>query len=133
MGSEGAPRPSPAESVVSRGLVRGKMHERLKVVDNGGSVSLGTGGAKAASSGASMTQLFGAVALKADPSVGGRIEQAQAPAETARPKSDVVARIAEARMKGYEGEACTECGNFTMVRNGTCLKCETCGSTNGCS
>ena len=34
----------------------------------------------------------------------------------------------QARMKGYEGEACGECGNFTMVRNGTCLKCDTCGS-----
>ena len=42
-------------------------------------------------------------------------------------------RAAEARMKGYEGEACVECGNFTMVRNGTCLKCDTCGGTSGCS
>ena len=40
---------------------------------------------------------------------------------------------AEARMKGYVGEACPECGNFTMVRNGTCLKCDTCGGTTGCS
>jgi len=42
-------------------------------------------------------------------------------------------RRLEARMKGYEGESCSECGNFTMVRNGTCLKCDTCGSTSGCS
>lgn len=42
------------------------------------------------------------------------------------------ARIA-ARMKGYEGDACGECGNFTLVRNGTCMKCDTCGSTSGCS
>jgi ribonucleoside-diphosphate reductase alpha chain len=42
-------------------------------------------------------------------------------------------RIREARMKGYEGDACGECGNFTLVRNGTCLKCNTCGSTSGCS
>jgi ribonucleoside-diphosphate reductase alpha chain len=41
--------------------------------------------------------------------------------------------VMEARMKGYEGDGCSECGNFTMVRNGTCLKCDTCGSTNGCS
>ena len=41
--------------------------------------------------------------------------------------------IAEARLKGYEGEGCRECGNFTLVRNGTCLKCNTCGSTSGCS
>ena len=40
---------------------------------------------------------------------------------------------AEARAKGYEGEACGECGNFTLVRNGTCLKCDTCGGTTGCS
>ncbi len=38
-----------------------------------------------------------------------------------------------ARMKGYEGDPCGECGNFTLVRNGTCMKCDTCGSTSGCS
>ncbi len=41
--------------------------------------------------------------------------------------------IAEARIKGYEGENCSDCGNFTLVRNGTCLKCDTCGATSGCS
>jgi ribonucleoside-diphosphate reductase alpha chain len=38
-----------------------------------------------------------------------------------------------ARMKGYEGDACPTCGHFTLVRNGTCMKCETCGATTGCS
>ena len=38
-----------------------------------------------------------------------------------------------ARLKGYVGDACGSCGNFTLVRNGTCLKCDTCGSTSGCS
>ena len=42
-------------------------------------------------------------------------------------------RVAEARLKGYEGDSCPECGNFTLVRNGTCLKCDSCGSTTGCS
>ena len=42
-------------------------------------------------------------------------------------------RVKQARMQGYEGEACPECQNFTLVRNGTCLKCNTCGSTTGCS
>ncbi|MBI2609018.1 MAG: vitamin B12-dependent ribonucleotide reductase [Deltaproteobacteria bacterium] len=41
--------------------------------------------------------------------------------------------IAIAQMKGYEGDACNECGQFTMVRNGSCLKCNSCGSTSGCS
>ena len=44
-----------------------------------------------------------------------------------------LAQIRAARIKGYEGEACQECGNFTLVRNGTCMKCDTCGSTSGCS
>lgn len=39
----------------------------------------------------------------------------------------------QAKLQGYEGDSCGECGNFTMVRNGTCLKCVTCGSTSGCS
>jgi ribonucleoside-diphosphate reductase alpha chain len=42
-------------------------------------------------------------------------------------------RAAEAKMKGFEGDSCGACGNFTLVRNGTCMKCNTCGSTSGCS
>ncbi|MEW7006728.1 vitamin B12-dependent ribonucleotide reductase [Lentilitoribacter sp. EG35] len=42
-------------------------------------------------------------------------------------------RRVKAMMQGYTGDMCTECSNFTMVRNGTCLKCDTCGSTSGCS
>ena len=57
-------------------------------------------------------------------------EQEDADAPTARSQGEL---IVEARVKGYEGEACGECGNFTLVRNGTCLKCDTCGATTGCS
>ena len=60
--------------------------------------------------------------------IGGVAFAAPAPQPTRSPT-----RRAEARMKGYVGEACPECGNFTMVRNGTCLKCDTCGGTTGCS
>ena len=38
-----------------------------------------------------------------------------------------------ARIKGYEGDPCGECGNYTLVRSGTCMHCVTCGSTSGCS
>ena len=38
-----------------------------------------------------------------------------------------------AKTKGYEGDPCTECGHFTLVRGGTCLRCVSCGSTSGCS
>jgi ribonucleoside-diphosphate reductase alpha chain len=39
----------------------------------------------------------------------------------------------KARLQGYEGDPCAECGNYTLVRNGTCMKCNTCGGTSGCS
>ncbi len=42
-------------------------------------------------------------------------------------------KVREARLKGYEGDPCTNCGQFTLVRNGVCLKCNTCGETSGCS
>ncbi len=56
-------------------------------------------------------------------------------AETAvRPSSDPRARqVAEARLLGYEGDPCPSCGHMTLIRNGTCMKCDTCGSTTGCS
>ena len=40
---------------------------------------------------------------------------------------------AQARLQGDQGDPCGECGNYTLVRNGTCLKCNTCGGTSGCS
>lgn len=39
----------------------------------------------------------------------------------------------QSRVMGYTGDTCRECGNFTMVRNGVCLRCNTCGATTGCS
>jgi ribonucleoside-diphosphate reductase alpha chain len=38
-----------------------------------------------------------------------------------------------AKLKGYEGDPCPVCGHFTLVRSGTCMRCDTCGSTTGCS
>ncbi|MBC8339368.1 MAG: vitamin B12-dependent ribonucleotide reductase [Rhodospirillales bacterium] len=65
---------------------------------------------------------------------------AEAGAATMAVGSDVIEstdgrldQVREARMRGYEGDSCGECGNFTLVRNGTCLKCQTCGATTGCS
>ncbi len=42
-------------------------------------------------------------------------------------------RVEMARLQGFTGDPCPSCGNFTLVRNGTCLKCVTCGGTTGCS
>jgi ribonucleoside-diphosphate reductase alpha chain len=48
-------------------------------------------------------------------------------------ESDPGFLIAQARIKGYEGDPCPVCGSFTLIRSGTCMKCETCGGTTGCS
>ncbi|MBC2886652.1 vitamin B12-dependent ribonucleotide reductase [Ochrobactrum sp. CM-21-5] len=66
-------------------------------------------------------------------------DKAAADAASARADSASAAKKLEAdrriksMMQGYTGDSCTECQNFTMVRNGTCLKCDTCGATSGCS
>ncbi len=48
-------------------------------------------------------------------------------------RDEVGEKVRQARLKGYEGDPCTNCGAFTMVRNGVCLKCDSCGETSGCS
>ena len=62
----------------------------------------------------------------------GMAETAVAFDMTGAPAAEMDAR-AKARMQGYEGDPCGECGNYTLVRNGTCMKCNTCGGTSGCS
>jgi ribonucleoside-diphosphate reductase alpha chain len=59
--------------------------------------------------------------------------KAPAEADAARKGGGDATRRAEAKIRGYEGESCRDCGNFTLLRNGTCLKCDTCGGTSGCS
>ena len=44
-----------------------------------------------------------------------------------------VAPLEVARERGFTGDTCVRCGGNQMVRNGTCLKCNECGETTGCS
>jgi ribonucleoside-diphosphate reductase alpha chain len=116
---------APHASVVSRGLVRSKADKLMLVPSRAGESSVHVSG-----SGAHGGFVQGATALK------GELAERTAPAlgSSLAPQVETVAeKRAEARMKGYVGESCPECGNFTMVRNGTCLKCDTCGGTTGCS
>ncbi len=116
-----APEPSSASSYISKGFTRGTS-DRLMLI---------SGGAGRASGGG---LTMGATALKEEPEHVGEAEIAKlgfsAPSAVQVTTAD---RRAEAKMKGYVGESCPECANFTLVRNGTCLKCDTCGSTTGCS
>ncbi len=130
VGQGKAPAAGPAAAaVISNGLVRSKPGDKLMLVRGatGGEAPAlkASGGAGAAGYVQGATALKGDLGEPAPLKVGG--------AESAPAAESVADRRAEARLKGYVGEACPECGNFTMVRNGTCLKCDTCGSTTGCS
>ncbi|HVX92434.1 MAG TPA: vitamin B12-dependent ribonucleotide reductase [Xanthobacteraceae bacterium] len=134
---------SPASKYLSRGLTRSRT-DKL-VVMSGGAVTEARGGADARGSGPSnVTPLAGATArggaqagtaLKAEPAEAHRAATAldEMSWTQANARASAAEKRAEAKAKGYEGEACGECGNFTLVRNGTCMKCDTCGSTTGCS
>ena len=148
-----------ASQYVSKGLTRSRT-DKLGVVSGGTSspVSGETSGGssqQAASNNVTALRTSGATALKSEPAAqlspaqqletrGDKLEWTQledrmralvhdADAPVAAGKAAVSERRAEAKAKGYEGEACGECQNFTLVRNGTCMKCDTCGSTTGCS
>jgi len=55
------------------------------------------------------------------------------PVQAAKSSNSYEREYDKAKQLGYTGDACPECGSMTMVRNGTCMKCITCGSTSGCS
>ena len=63
----------------------------------------------------------------------GKGTEAPIAATTQAAGSSRASRAEMAKLQGYVGDPCDTCGNFTLVRNGTCLKCDTCGSTTGCS
>ncbi|ABE62881.1 ribonucleoside-diphosphate reductase class II [Nitrobacter hamburgensis X14] len=154
------PEGQQATRYVSKGLTRSRTDNLVVMRGSSSSPLGGEGSARSVSTspsplagedrggGANVTALSssrmgdtleGATALKQeaphDLSPTERLKQQQrskagAPAQAAPSKAE---RRAEAKAKGYEGEMCSECGNFTLVRNGTCMKCDTCGSTTGCS
>jgi ribonucleoside-diphosphate reductase alpha chain len=129
-------KPAPATNYVSKGLTRSRT-DRLSVV-RGTTASPGGNITALASVGGARAEVAGTTALKAEPEAKlSPAEQLELRVDTqdarAHAKAAASEKRAEARAKGYEGEACGECGNFTLVRNGTCMKCDTCGSTTGCS
>jgi ribonucleoside-diphosphate reductase alpha chain len=154
--AEGKPA---ATKYVSRGLTRSRT-DKLSVLAGGaagearspsspgGEGGTRSGSALAIAGGGKVTaftarepraEVAGSSALKPEPeqklSPADQLEQVSLARseERALARAAAAERRAEAKAKGYEGEACEECGNFTLLRNGTCLKCDTCGATTGCS
>ncbi|MBN2751352.1 MAG: vitamin B12-dependent ribonucleotide reductase [Rhodospirillaceae bacterium] len=110
------------EAYASSGYVRGN----FRVFDGGVLQATGTDGLTAMVP----TMQTSAAAVTSGAVTGGASVTVSA---SSSGTSTRMAQIQQARMKGYEGDSCPECGNFTLVRNGTCMKCDTCGSTTGCS
>jgi ribonucleoside-diphosphate reductase alpha chain len=130
-------RPAPEARYVSKGITRSRKLAAISPSPQsgeGGAARAAPGGAPTASLASNVTALStaGATALKAEEPATTLDALNWADAKT-HAKAAAAEKRAEARAKGYEGEACGECGNFTLVRNGTCMKCDTCGSTTGCS
>jgi len=110
--SRGASPIDVLRQVASSGYIRKRVPQELMVLNGG------AGGAVAFAGSDPVATLQSLV-----PEVG-TAAATSALALTARDK---------AKMQGYEGDPCGECGNYTLVRNGTCMKCNTCGATSGCS
>ncbi len=137
-GGGGEARNAPAnvmsKGLVSKGLVRSKTDRLMLVRGNPTAPTVET---RPVTAKAEPYPTSGATALKQDVAQQAEAELASLawsePQGFSAAKGAVAEMRAEARMKGYVGESCPECANFTLVRNGTCLKCETCGATTGCS
>jgi ribonucleoside-diphosphate reductase alpha chain len=148
-------KPTPETRYMSKGLTRSRKLAAIgegrggaearggasspSPAGGGSAAEGGRGGVTLSSAASNVTALnvSGATALKIEPEA--KLSPTQALDALAwsdartHAKQAAAEKRAEARAKGYEGEACGECGNFTLVRNGTCMKCDTCGSTTGCS
>jgi ribonucleoside-diphosphate reductase alpha chain len=135
---EDAERSAPAAKFVSSGLVRGQV-PRMAVVRGNTALAADVDGSSGPVS--MMQQTVTTAFQKVETTLATPATMVAADAAPlGRPGVQAVGatltiaeRRREAKVRGYEGEDCRECGNFTLVRNGTCLKCDTCGSTSGCS
>ncbi|MEQ9520232.1 MAG: vitamin B12-dependent ribonucleotide reductase [Parvibaculum sp.] len=125
---EGKLPPMLATAIASPGFARNTQLANLYVVRGGAA----TQRAGSAAEKVATTALLNAE-LEATTILAGATEKLAVGSGGGASSARGINPVVEARMKGYEGEACSECGNFTMVRNGTCLKCDTCGGTSGCS
>ncbi len=114
------------KQISSTGYLRKRMPQEL-VVLNGGQ---GMAGATAFS--AAVDPVSALETLVPETATTSAVASVTTTTAMASGNISMDARV-KAKMQGYEGEACGDCGNYTLVRNGTCMKCNTCGATSGCS
>jgi ribonucleoside-diphosphate reductase alpha chain len=78
-----------------------------------------------------MDYLFRWISLRFLEGESGNLFGTSALSSGARPNTDPVLALAEI-VQVEDGPPCPTCGSL-MVRNGSCHRCMTCGSTSGCS
>ncbi len=108
------------KQISSTGYLRKRLPQELVVLNGGGNISVDNSDAVK-----NLTTLVPetAGATVSDVATSASVTATVAPMD----------ERAKAKMQGYEGDPCGDCGNYTLVRNGTCMKCNTCGATSGCS
>jgi len=117
----------PASDKPTLGAPENRLRSGISAVDPallGGTASNGGGGTAVKASAATVTRTRLTTATAT-----GTAKQAQLRAG----RLTLSDAINQARLKGFEGDPCPDCGQFMLVRNGTCLKCIGCGATTGCS
>lgn len=118
-GASGASAAEVIKLFGSKGYLRNRVPRELKAL------KVGTDG----------TELPGAAEehpIQSNAAASGSSAATAPTTSTAASSGDMGTRSG-ARMQGFEGDPCGHCGNYTLVRNGTCMKCNTCGETTGCS
>ncbi|WP_136645496.1 vitamin B12-dependent ribonucleotide reductase [Tabrizicola sp. YIM 78059] len=110
------------KQVASTGYMRKRLPQELVVLQGGqGATGFGGGLATGTDSAAPLTAVLSETRVSGFSETTSSFAISTADART------------KAKLQGYTGDSCGECGNYTLVRNGTCLKCNSCGATTGCS
>ncbi|WP_424939784.1 vitamin B12-dependent ribonucleotide reductase [Aliiroseovarius sp. S253] len=114
------------KQISSTGYLRKRLPQELVVLQ---------GGAEAGGTALTGTDPIGALNTLVPETAGDTavVEVTMTETSVATGTVNTIDARTKAKMQGYEGDPCGECGNYTLVRNGTCMKCNTCGSTTGCS
>jgi ribonucleoside-diphosphate reductase alpha chain len=125
-----APAAVPADKFLSRGMTRGRtQNASLMLVPTAQASHY----AAPASSVSTVTALRSATALKIEPAATALNAAELDPIPSPPAHADLNHMRAEARMKGYTGDQCSNCNSMRMKVSGHCMVCEDCGTTTGCS
>lgn len=108
------------KQISSTGYLRKRLPQELVVLNGGGNISVDNSNA---------TQKLATLVPETAGATVSDVATSASVTATVAPMDE----RAKAKMQGYEGDPCGDCGNYTLVRNGTCMKCNTCGATSGCS